>query len=227
MKLKHFTHLLSAKYHDYERISMKHSACMPLCQPNKLLKSLKIRIIPEQDRIVPPMVFRCERVRLWWVPSSCPQVLLGHSQAACLRCPRVVPAGRTGGLWDFRRLSIRKLFPELPKPGNVAAIFLLVQLWTKSILLKHIWCSSFLFRSHSSVTLDSLLILSQLTWANFIKLRGRQKFSGLLLSGLYFALGLWCDWLRGSNVFLNSDKAGAFLEWQKVGLPHSLCQIAY
>lgn len=44
--------------------------------------------------------------------------------------------------------------------------------------------------------------------ANFIKRWGKQKFPALPLSGLLFAAGLRGDWLRGSNVLLNSDKAG-------------------
>lgn len=46
--------------------------------------------------------------------------------------------------------------------------------------------------------------------ANFIKLWGKQKFSALLILGLHFATAPRSDWLNGSNVLLNSDKAWVF-----------------
>lgn len=166
----------------------------------------------------------CGRTSWPRAPCSWTQVLLGCSHAARLRHKLAAPSGRNEGVWDFSRLSIRKLFPELPKPGKAGrkpAIFLLVQLWTETILL-----TSWPERS-SSVTLNSPLILSWVTRPTSLNSLSRQKFSALLLSGLLFATRLCCDWLRGSNVLLNSDKAGAFLEWQKVDLAHSLCQLAY
>lgn len=41
--------------------------------------------------------------------------------------------------------------------------------------------------------------------------------SGLPLSGLHFATELCCDWLRGSNVLLNSDKAGVLFRGAEGG----------
>lgn len=129
-------------------------------------------------------------------------------------------------------MSIRKLFPDLPKPGKAGArpaMFLLVQLWTETILLWRRDPNTPLpsTNSHSSVTLNSPLILSWVTRPTSLNPEEDKSSLVFLFPSLYFAIGSCCDWLRGSNVPLDSDKAGAFLEWQKVGLAHSLCQIAY
>lgn len=166
--------------------------------------------LPECGRSGPPKSFTCWGLWawLWYAPCSEPQILLGRSHATSLRCPPPIPSGRAEVVCDCSRLSIRKLFPEFPKPGKAGGEPAMFLLWTETILFR------------VTRTLESPLHQSQLTdtkfsfnpflsdQANFIKLWGKQKFSALPLLGLHFATGLCRDWLRGSNVLLNSDKAG-------------------
>lgn len=121
---------------------------------------------PEWGRRGPPKAFTCGGLWawLWKAPCSQLQLLLGRSHVTSLRCP---PAGGAGGVRDCSRLSIRKLFPEFPKPGRAggdAAMFLLVRLWTETIPLSQ-WPGhlSSLLSSHSPVTLNSPLIPSRVT----------------------------------------------------------------
>lgn len=182
---------------------------------------------PEWGRRGPPKAFTCGGLWawLWRAPCSELQVLLGRSHATSLRCP---PAGGAEGVRDCSRLSIRKLFPEFPKPGRAggdAAMFLLVRLWTETIPAQPV-TRTLEFPPQQSQPSDTKFSFNPL-WsdqANFIKLRGKQ----VPLSGLHFASG-GCA-VIGRELLMCSSiqiRPGSFLEWQKVGLAHSLCQPAY
>lgn len=178
------------------------------------MKNKKDVLPPECGRSGPPKSVTCWGLRAWhwYAPSSEPQVLLGRSPVCSLRCPPAVPSGCAEGVCDCRRLSIRKLFPEFPKPGKAGgepAIFLLVQLWTETILFTQ-WPEplSSLFNSHSSVTLNSPLIPTWVTRPTSLNSGENKSFLLFLFRACTLLTGPWRDWLRGSNVLLNSDKAG-------------------
>lgn len=189
--------------------------------------------LPECGKSGPPKSFTCCGLCVWpWkAPCSGPQILLGRSHAARLRYPPVVLCDRVVDACDCSRLSIRKLFPELPKPGAAGgepAIFLPLQLWTETILFTQ-WPehSSSLFSSHSSVTLNSPLIPSWVTRPT--SLNYEENKSSLLFLFLACTLRQGCAVIGWEALmcFSIQIRLGSFLEWQKVGLAHSLCQLAY
>lgn len=170
--------------------------------------------LPECGKSGPPKSFTCCGFCAWpWkAPCSGPQILLGRSHAARLRYPPAVPSERVEDVCDCSRLSIRKLFPELPKPGKAGgepAILLPLQLWTETILFTQ-WPehSSSLFSSHSSVTLNSPLIPSWVTRPTSLNYEENKSPLLFLFLACTLQTGLCCDWLRGFNVLLNSDKTG-------------------
>lgn len=181
---------------------------------------------PEWGRRGPPRPLTCAGLRawLWKVPCSELQVLLGRSHAPSLRCR---PAGGTEGVCGCSRLSIRKLFPEFPNPERAgdAAMLLLMRLWTETIATQPV-TRTLEFPPQQSQPSDTKFSFNPLSndQANFIKLRGKQ----VALSGLHFASG-GCA-VIGRELLMCSSiqiRPGSFLEWQKVGLAHSLCQPAY
>lgn len=181
---------------------------------------------PEWGRRGPPKALTCVGLRAWpWkLPCSELQLLLGRSHAPSLRCP---PAGGTADVRGCSRLSIRKLFPEFPKPGRAgdAAMLLLMRLWTESIAAQPV-TRTLEFPPQQSQPSDTKFSFNPLSsdQANFIKLWGKQ----VPLSGLHFASG-GCA-VIGRELLMCSSiqiRPGSFLEWQKVGLAHSLCQPAY